>query len=388
MQLIDAAIAHISDALKAPESNGNRENQYQYILIQYCKPPQNKYNNRLFCYWNFDANVSQAKSTVTAIDRDQDVSESDRLLSLCKASADSLRLDIMRVLSKESFGVLELCRIFDMPQPGMSHHLKLLATAGLVTTKREGNSIFYRRSLPSSKNTLENLTRSMFDAIDQIALDSQRRTSVAAVHDDRALSAKQFFDKNAHRLKENQDLIVEFKHYSGCLQDLLFNEVLATNANVIEVGPGESELINLLINKFERVTAIDTSEEMLLKAQARLSKEQGKKVEFLLGDLSGIQSNKSPADLIVLNMVLHHLPSPQAFFKTAQQHLSVGGQLLIVDLCSHNQDWAREVCGDLWLGFEPDELTLWAHEASLKVGQSVYLGLKNGFQVQLRLFQN
>ena len=87
-------------------------------------------------------------------------------------------------------------------------------------------------------------------------------------------------------------------------------------------------------------------------------------------------------------MVLHHLPSPQAFFKTAQQHLSVGGQLLIVDLCSHNQDWAREVCGDLWLGFEPDELTLWAHEASLKVGQSVYLGLKNGFQVQLRLFQN
>ncbi|MFT5794442.1 MAG: DNA-binding transcriptional ArsR family regulator, partial [Saprospiraceae bacterium] len=54
------------------------------------------------------------------------------LLSFCKATADGLRLDILRALSAESFGVLELCRIFDTPQSGMSHHLKILATAGLV----------------------------------------------------------------------------------------------------------------------------------------------------------------------------------------------------------------------------------------------------------------
>ena len=48
---------------------------------------------------------------------------------LCKASGDPLRLQILRVLRQDSFGVLELCSIFDIRQPAMSHHLKVLAAA-------------------------------------------------------------------------------------------------------------------------------------------------------------------------------------------------------------------------------------------------------------------
>lgn len=73
----------------------------------------------------------------------------DALAALCKATGDTLRLDILRVLRNDSFGVLELAQIFAMRQSGMSHHLKVLAKAGLVITRREGNSIFYRRSLPA-----------------------------------------------------------------------------------------------------------------------------------------------------------------------------------------------------------------------------------------------
>ena len=59
---------------------------------------------------------------------------------------------------------------------------------------------------------------------------------------------------------------------------------------------------------------------------------------------------------------------------------------LISELCSHDQSWAREACGDLWLGFEQEDLSRWASAAGLLPGESLYIGLKNGFQIQLRHF--
>ncbi|HYQ38667.1 MAG TPA: ArsR family transcriptional regulator, partial [Pseudomonas sp.] len=43
-------------------------------------------------------------------------------------------------------------------------------------------------------------------------------------------------------------------------------------------------------------------------------------------------------------------------------------------------------CGDVWLGFEQDELARWAEQAGLESGESLYLGLRNGFQIQVRHF--
>ena len=67
--------------------------------------------------------------------------------------------------------------------------------------------------------------------------------------------------------------------------------------------------------------------------------------------------------------------------------LQPGGSLLVTELCSHNQSWAREACGDLWLGFEQDDLARWATAAGLVPGESLYVGLRNGFQIQVRHFQ-
>ena len=63
----------------------------------------------------------------------------DTLASYCKATADQLRLLILRVLAKESFGVLELSQILGVAQPALSHHLKVLSNSGLVDTRRQGN---------------------------------------------------------------------------------------------------------------------------------------------------------------------------------------------------------------------------------------------------------
>src|SRR5690606_15181370 len=64
------------------------------------------------------------------------------LAQASKAAGDPLRLHILQLLGQGAFGVLELCQVFDIKQSSLSHHLKVLAQAGLVSTQREGNSIF------------------------------------------------------------------------------------------------------------------------------------------------------------------------------------------------------------------------------------------------------
>ena len=62
---------------------------------------------------------------------DSDAANSNCALShiaaLGKAMGDTLRLDVLRLLRTESLGVLELTRILDTRQSGLSHHLKVLA---------------------------------------------------------------------------------------------------------------------------------------------------------------------------------------------------------------------------------------------------------------------
>jgi len=124
------------------------------------------------------------------------------LAQLCKGTGDPLRLEILRSLRTDSFGVMELCEIFDTKQPAMSHHLKVLAKAGAVTTRREGNSIFYRRMLADISIPQGQLLAALYSAIDQVALSDGTATRIDAIKQERyerahnkALEAK----RNAQR---------------------------------------------------------------------------------------------------------------------------------------------------------------------------------------------
>lgn len=305
------------------------------------------------------------------------------LTSYCKAIADHQRLLILRVLARESFGVLELCHILDAAQPALSHHLKVLHTAGLVETRRQGTSIFYRRATIAATDPLREVRHSLQTTLDKQPLSEALSERAAEIYATRHQQAKQFFEKNAHRFLEDQNLIAEYPNYAACIADLLNDEVISVTNAVIEIGPGESELIFDLAKRFPKVVAIDNTEDMLEITRRKLASRDATNITCFLGQLTDYNGN---SDLIVTNMVLHHLASPAQFFHDAFRYLGSSGTLLIADLCAHDQDWTRETCGDLWLGFEPEELDRWAGNAGFESGQSAYVGLKNGFQVQVRLF--
>ncbi len=307
------------------------------------------------------------------------------LVSLCKAAADPLRLDILRVLSKDSFGVQELAGIFSVPQPGMSHHLKILFQGGLVVTRRQGNSIFYRRTLLKGEGGLDAFQTVLYQTIDASAINDEYVRKIAAVYKERSHRSRIYFEKNVDRFEENQGMLCEVSQYISNLKELLDLMELPKNSRAMEVGPGQGILLEELTKRFGKLVALDDSAEMLDFTKAKVTGKSAK-IEFVNSSLEAYSAGTLTFDAVVLNMVMHHMSSPSRAFQKLGQIVSAKGYLLIADLCSHNQEWARESCGDVWLGFDPQDLSDWAKQTGFKEEQSSYLGLKNGFQIQLKLF--
>ena len=311
----------------------------------------------------------------------------DQLAGLHKALADNLRLQILRLLKNESFGVLELCRILDIRQSALSHHLKILATSQLVSTRREGNSIFYRRAFLGDEDSYREIKKEVFDAIDDLPLPDAQLKQMKQIQLERSQQSLQFFQRNADKFREKQGLIVEHSHYANGLHDVIDGLGLPSDALVLEVGPGEGQLLVELAAKFKRLIALDNSKDMLDKSRAAIGAAGYQHVQFILGDTVVARAENLKVDLIIFDMVLHHIASTAGTFLDAAALLRPDGFLLIVDLSTHAQDWVRESCGDLWLGFDDDDLDNWAMKAGLEAGQSSYLGLRNGFQIQMRVFK-
>jgi ArsR family transcriptional regulator len=71
--------------------------------------------------------------------------EAERMATLARAIADPVRLQLVDVLRKHAgeVCVCELVPLFDLSQPTVSHHLKVLRDAGIVGSERRGLWAYY-----------------------------------------------------------------------------------------------------------------------------------------------------------------------------------------------------------------------------------------------------
>jgi ArsR family transcriptional regulator, arsenate/arsenite/antimonite-responsive transcriptional repressor len=65
------------------------------------------------------------------------------LTAAFKAIADPTRREILHLLRKEEMTAGDVAARFDMTKPTMSHHFSVLKEAGLVTSRRDGQTIWY-----------------------------------------------------------------------------------------------------------------------------------------------------------------------------------------------------------------------------------------------------
>jgi ArsR family transcriptional regulator len=76
---------------------------------------------------------------------DVERAQAERVAQVAKALGDPIRLQLMDVLRKHAgkVCVCELVPLFDLSQPTVSHHLKVLRDAGLVDSERRGLWAYY-----------------------------------------------------------------------------------------------------------------------------------------------------------------------------------------------------------------------------------------------------
>ena len=70
-------------------------------------------------------------------------SDPDRCATYLKALGDPVRLQIVRALQAGPLSVSDLVVLLELEMANVSHHLRVLFHADIVTTQREGKYIYY-----------------------------------------------------------------------------------------------------------------------------------------------------------------------------------------------------------------------------------------------------
>ena len=80
----------------------------------------------------------------------------ERLAAVCKALGDPIRLQLLDVLRQHAGSVCvgELVPLFEVSQPTVSHHLRVLRDAGLVGSEKRGLWVYYY-VVPGALDALE-----------------------------------------------------------------------------------------------------------------------------------------------------------------------------------------------------------------------------------------
>ncbi|TMB57046.1 MAG: helix-turn-helix transcriptional regulator [Chloroflexi bacterium] len=72
----------------------------------------------------------------------------DRAATVARALSDAKRLCVVERLADGERSVSDLSRDVGCQVPNMSQHLAVLRAAGIVTSRREGSTVFYRLADP------------------------------------------------------------------------------------------------------------------------------------------------------------------------------------------------------------------------------------------------
>jgi ubiquinone/menaquinone biosynthesis C-methylase UbiE/DNA-binding transcriptional ArsR family regulator len=265
------------------------------------------------------------------------------------ALSDATRSRMLLLLERHELTVSELCAILQLPQSTVSRHLKTLADADWVSSRRDGTSRYY---------TL---------AIDERNASTRRLWSVLREQVAHSLGA----DQDARRLKgvlarrqaKSEEFFASAAGQWDRLRQELFGRASALHAlpafldrnwTIGDLGCGTGETAAAVAPFVTRVIAVDRSGDMLHAARRRLRDQPN--VDVRRGELEALPIDDRDLDAAIVMLVLHHTPDPAAALREAARVLRPGGALLLCDMLPHDREEYKQQMGHVWLGFSTEKI--------------------------------
>jgi ArsR family transcriptional regulator len=283
-------------------------------------------------------------------------------LDIFRALGDPTRLRVIHLLRAMELAVGEIAQVVGQSQPRVSRHVRILAEAGLVERRKEGNWVFLRLSRDAAfvpfLTLFDQLEASDSEALWQAA-DLARLTAVRA---DRAKAAESYFAEHAEEWDAIRSLHVAEADVEAAMTALLTREPIG---HLLDIGTGTGRMIELFGGAARQVTAIDRSPDMLRLARTKLPADAGDKYALLLGDFLDLPLAPGGADTVVLHQVLHYAQAPEMVIAEAARVTAQDGRVLIVDFAAHEREELRTRDQHARLGFSDEQMDGWFAAAGL-----------------------
>ena len=280
-------------------------------------------------------------------------------LKSLRALADPTRLRIVALLEKDELSVNELQEITRMGQSRISTHLGLLQDAALVQSRRQGKRTFYRLSQEADA-TARDFIEVAIRGAKKMPEHSPDQVNLKRILARRNDQQQVYFNQVAGRFDRSYGPGRSWQAFGLLLLRILPPLVVA------DLGAGEGLLSELLARRCRKVIAVDNSDKIVAFGAAKAKKNGLKNLEFRRGDLQDPPIDAQSVDLVILSQALHHAKDPARCVAAAARILKSGGQIMILDLLQHQFEQARELYGDLWLGFAESDLQRWLEAAGFK----------------------
>jgi DNA-binding transcriptional ArsR family regulator/protein-L-isoaspartate O-methyltransferase len=286
---------------------------------------------------------------------------------LYRLLAEPMRLRLLALSAEEELTIGELAVLLDESQPNVSRHIAPLKQAGLVLVRRQGTRALVRMSEAIAADPV------VADALASGRALTEGDGSLGRIADvlrERDRASREFFEGATVRSGSSRDVNVGLANtdataaYIAALARLLPSRALA-----IDAGTGDGALLDVLAPAFERVIAVDRSEAQLERARSRIASRGFTNVTLLKSELDGAilrdELRGHGADVVFASRLVHHAPRPIDLVRQLHDLARPGGAVLVLDYARHDDESMRDEA-DLWLGFEPAELSRLAKKAGLE----------------------
>jgi len=263
--------------------------------------------------------------------------------------SDATRGRMLLILERQELTVSELCAVLQLPQSTMSRHLKTLADANWVSSRRDGTSRFYTLALDDRDAHTRRLWALLRERIATTAGADQDARRLKSVLGRRQTKSEEFFASSAGQWDRlRRELFGTGSAFAAV------PALLDPSWTIGDLGCGTGETSAAIAPFVARAIAVDRSGEMLQAARRRLRDLPN--VDVRRGELESLPIDDRQLDAAIMILVLHHAPDPAAVLLEASRVVKPGGRVVVCDMLPHDHEEYKHQMGHVWLGFGEDQL--------------------------------